>query len=114
MRLRPVVLSVRAVGAAGVEIAEGGVGQIPALSRRFQEALDLMQRSLPADDEPDFGIPKDRMCAAVAMAWQKLDRPAEAREAWQRVLKLVPDDAKALAALRDLNRRFPQKRAKKR
>ena len=73
-----------------------------------------MQRGLPADDQPDFGIPKDRMHAAVAMAWQKLNRPAEARDAWQRVLKLAPNDAKALAALRDLNHRSPQKRAKKR
>ena len=48
------------------------------------------------------------------MAWQKLNHPVEARDAWQRVLKLVPNDAKALAALRDLNRRSPQKRSKKR
>ncbi len=90
------------------------LGQMAFEAGRFQEALALMQRGLPADDQPDFGIPKDRMHAAVAMAWQKLNHPVEARDAWQRVLKLVPNDAKALAALRDLNRRSPQKRSKKR
>jgi tetratricopeptide (TPR) repeat protein len=90
------------------------LGQMAFEAGRYGEAQRLMQGSLPADSEPDFGIPKDRMHAAVAMAWQKLDRPDEARDAWQRVLKFAPHDAKAQAALRDLNRRFPQKRAKKR
>jgi hypothetical protein len=54
------------------------------------------------------------MYAAVAMAWQKLDRIAEAKEAWQRVLKIVPNDAKALAALKSLGRRSPVRRARRR
>jgi tetratricopeptide (TPR) repeat protein len=106
--------ALKAAGGLPARRAQFYLGQMAFEAGRFQEALDLMQRSLPAANEPDFGLPKDRMCAAVAMAWQKLGRPAEARDAWQGVLKLTPNDAKALAALRDLNRRFPQKRAKKR
>ena len=90
------------------------LGQIALEAGRYQEALGLMQGSLPDDAEPDYGIPKDRMHAAVAMVWQKLGRSDEARDAWQRVLKFAPSDAKAQAALRDLNRRFPPKKAKKR
>ncbi|MCX5796327.1 MAG: tetratricopeptide repeat protein [Elusimicrobia bacterium] len=106
--------ALKAAGGLPARRAQFYLGQMAFEAGRFQEALDLMQSSLPGDDDPDFGIPKDRMHAAVAMAWQKLNRPDEARDAWQRVLKLAPNDAKALAALRDLNRRSPQKRAKKR
>jgi tetratricopeptide (TPR) repeat protein len=106
--------ALKTAGGLPARRAQFYLGQLAFEAGRFQEALDLMQRGLPADNEPDFGIPKDRMQAAVAMALQKLNRPAEARDAWQRVLKLAPNDAKALAALRDLTRRSPQRRAKRR
>ena len=96
--------------AAAASLAEN----FSAFLSQMVASMPSMQSSLPAQGEPDFGIPADRMYTAVAMAWQKLNRPEEARESWQRVLTLVPNDAKAVAALRDLNRRFPQKRAKKR
>ncbi|MBI5239419.1 MAG: tetratricopeptide repeat protein, partial [Elusimicrobia bacterium] len=90
------------------------LGQIALETGRWADAQRLIGASLPDDAEPDFGIPKERMHAAMAMAWQKGDRPDEARESWQKVLKLAPGDAQAQAALRDLNRRFPPKRSKKR
>jgi tetratricopeptide (TPR) repeat protein len=106
--------ALKAAGGLPARRAQFYLGQMAFEAGRLQEGLDLMQRSLPADDEPDFGIPRDRMQAAVAMALQKLNRLEDARDAWQRVLKLVPDDAKALAAQRDVNRRLPRKKAKKR
>ncbi|MFA6003578.1 MAG: tetratricopeptide repeat protein [Elusimicrobiota bacterium] len=103
--------------------AEGGLparraafylGRIAFEQGRFQEAYDMMQGSLPREGEPsDFGIPFDRMYAALALTLQKLNRPEEAKEAWNRVLKLIPKDAKALAALKELNRRFPAKKSRK-
>ncbi len=81
------------------------LGRIAFEEGRTQEALDLVQKSLPADGEPDFGIPREEMFAAAAMACRKLNRMDEARDLWQKVLHLVPNDVKALAALRDLNRR---------
>ncbi len=84
------------------------LGRIAFEEGRFEEAFDLMQKSLPSESEPEFGIPKDSMYAAAAMACRKLDRTDEARELWQKVLHLVPNDAKAQAALRELNRRSPR------
>jgi len=106
--------SLQAAGGLPARRAQFYLGQIAFEAGRYQEALDLMQRFLPTDEEPDFGIPRDRLFTALALAWQKLDRPVEARGAWQRVLKASPNNPKALAALRDLSRRSPQKRAKKR
>jgi tetratricopeptide (TPR) repeat protein len=90
------------------------LGQIAYEAGRYADAQRLIGASLPDDAEPDFGIPKDRMHAAMAMTLQKLQQPDEARESWQRVLTLSPGDAKAQAALRELNRRFPPKKTKKR
>jgi len=90
--------------------AEFYLGQIDFEAGRMQQALEAMLRSLPPEGAADFGIPMDRMFSSVAMAFQKLGRAEEAREYWQKVLKLSPSDAKARAALKDLNRRFPRKR----
>lgn len=89
------------------------LGQIAYEAGRYADAQRLIGASLPDDAEPDFGISKDRMHAAMAMAWQKLNKPDEARESWRKVLKLSPGDAKAQAALRELNRRFPPKKTQK-
>jgi len=106
--------ALQAAGGLPARRAQFFLGQIAFEAGRWPEALGLMQRSLPGDGEPDFGIPRERMYASVAMVCQKLDQPQEAREAWQRVLTLTPNDAKARTALRDLNRRFPARKSKKR
>jgi tetratricopeptide (TPR) repeat protein len=104
----------KAAGGLPARRADFYLGQIAFEAGRFQEGLDLMRRSLPAEGEADFGIPKETMFAAVAMACQKLKRPDEAREAWQKVLQVVPNDPKAMVALKDLGRRFPSRKTKRR
>ena len=106
--------ALRAAGGLPGRRAKFYLGQIALEAGRAADAQKLIGESLPDDAEPDFGIAKDRMHAAMALVWQKLGKPDEARESWGQVLKLVPGDAKAQAALRDLNRRFPPKRTKKR
>ncbi|MDD5629519.1 MAG: tetratricopeptide repeat protein [Elusimicrobia bacterium] len=106
--------ALKALGGLPARRAQFYLGQMALEAGRYQEAFDLMQGSLSAGGGPDLGISEDRIYSALAMACQKLNRPAEARDAWERVLKSSPNDAKALAALRNLNRRFPERKAKRR
>jgi tetratricopeptide (TPR) repeat protein len=107
----------KAAGGLPGRRAQFYLGQMAFESGRFSEALDLMRAVLPEPDGPDFGIPKEKMFAAVGMAHQKMGQIDEARDAWEQVLKLVPRDAKALAAVKSLRskagRRLLAKKSKR-
>lgn len=92
--------------------AEFYLGQLAMEKGDYKGALEHLLLSLPGNGV-DIGLPLDKVYAALGVTYQKLERPQEAKEAWQKVLGLTPGDAKAQASLKELNRRFPAKRVKK-
>lgn len=58
-------------------------------------------------------VASEKIYAQLGMAYQKLGSAAEAREAWRKVLSFAPGDSKALASLKELDRRFPPNKKKK-
>lgn len=81
------------------------LGQIAFEQGDAKTALEHLLQAQP--EGQGYGIPAERILAATAQAYQKLGQLPEAKAAWERVLELTPDDAKAKAAVRDLNRRIP-------
>jgi tetratricopeptide (TPR) repeat protein len=104
----------RAAGGATAQRAEFYLGQISFEKGETAAALTSLLKSLPAEGQKEeVGLPPAEVQAALGAAYQKLGMGPEAKEAWQRVLKLAPGDAKATAALKELNRRFPVKKSAK-
>ena len=52
------------------------------------------------------GVPPERLHAGLGMSLQKLSRFEEAKTSWEAVLRAAPNDAKATAALREVNRKL--------
>lgn len=52
------------------------------------------------------GVPPERLHAGLGASLQKLGRFEEAKASWEEVLRATPADAKAKAALREVNRRL--------
>ncbi len=94
-----------AAGGPPARRAQFYLGRLAFESGRVQEGLDMMRRSLPADGEPETGIPKQQMYRLLAQAYQRLNRVDEARDAWQMVLLAVANDPEATVALKTINRR---------
>lgn len=94
--------------------AEFYLGQIALDKGDFNAALAHLEQAQIPDGSPGYGLPVERVYAALAAAYQKLGRPAEAKTAWERVLAAAPDDAKAKTALkevvRQLNRKQPARK----
>lgn len=76
-------------------------GDFPAAAERFLAAA--AGGELP-------GVPPERLQAGLGMALQKLGRYEEAKAAWESVLRAAPNEAKATAALREVNRRLAASR----
>ena len=74
----------------------------------------MMRRSLPADGEPEMGIPRQQMYRLLAQAYQRLGRVDEARDAWQLVLLAAANDPEATVELKAINRRAPSGNPRKR
>ncbi len=72
-------------------------GDFPAAAERFLAAAE------GGDLE---GVPPERLHAGLGMSLQKLNRYDEAKTSWETVLRAVPGDAKAVAALREVNRKL--------
>lgn len=92
--------------------AELYLGQVDYDAGQYKAALEHLLLSLPKEGEQAVGLPLERVQAALAMTYQKLNKPEEAKQAWEKVMSLVPGDAKAQTALKELNRRFPPKKQK--
>ncbi len=102
----------RSYGADPALRAEFYMGQIAFEQMRFNVALEHITRAIPPEGRELPGLPPERIFSTLALTQQKLNQPEEARKAWEELLRRVPGDAKAQAALKDLNRRFPVKKAK--
>ena len=88
------------------------MGQIAYEQGRYHASLEHLLSSLPLGDEK-LGLVPEKMYAALALTYQKLDRGDEARKAWKRVLDHSPQDAKAKAALKKINRRASKARKRR-
>ncbi len=99
----------KAMGPKQARRAEFYIGQIYYERGEFPAALEHLQKSLP-EEGASAGIPPEKIHAALALTYQKLSQPRQAKASWEKVLALAPGDPKALAALRELNRRFPPKK----
>lgn len=104
--------ALRAYGDDPLRRAEFYMGQIALEQMRVNGALEHLLRSLPPPGRELPGLAPERIYSALALVYQKLNQPEEARRSWEEVLRRSPADAKASAALKDLNRRFPPKRVK--
>lgn len=93
--------------------AELYLGEIDYERGQYQAALDHFLLSLPTEGSQGLGIPPEKIYSSLALAYQKLNQPEEAKEAWTKTLSFAPKDLKAQAALKELNRRFPPKKPKK-
>lgn len=88
------------------------LGQIRLEKGDAQGALEGLLKA--AENRPEqLGLPEEEVYSALGAAYQKLGKGEEARQAWQRVLALAPKQPKASAALREINRKFPVKKASK-
>ncbi len=58
------------------------------------------------------GVPNERLHAGLGMTLQKLNRFEEAKTSWEAVLRAVPNDPKATAALREVNRKLAELKRK--
>jgi tetratricopeptide (TPR) repeat protein len=93
--------------------AEFYIGQIALEAGRFQEAADRFS-ACALGGTPLQGVADDKLFTGLGMALQKLGRYEEARNAWENVLRALPKDPKAKAALRETERKIAAaKRAKK-
>lgn len=97
-------MQLKAAGGDFALRAEFYLGQIALEAGKFQEAYDHFAQA-SASGRPVPGLPPERMQTGLAMAAQKLGKWDEAQKAWETVLRAVPGDAKALAALREATRR---------
>ena len=100
----------RGMGPDLAKRAEFYLGQISFDKGDYKAALDHLLKCQPEPGAGDFGIPTDRLHAALAMTYQKLGQYADAKAAWEKVVLEAPGDAKAKAALRDVSRRIPRKK----
>ena len=103
-----------AAGGPPARRAQFYLGRLAFESGRVQEGLDMMRRSLPADGEPEMGIPRQQMYRLLAQAYQRLGRVDEARDAWQLVLLAAANDPEATVELKAINRRAPSGNPRKR
>ena len=86
------------------------LGQIASDNGEWSKALEHLENCKTFPGDPGFGIPAEKVLAAVASARQNLGQLAEAKEAWEQVLAITPADAKAKAAHRDVTRRLSAKK----
>lgn len=100
--------ALRKAGGDVARRADFYLGQLAIEKGEHAAALGHLQGVKP--EEEGLGLPPEQVYAALGLVYQKLDRFDEAKEAWNAVLKLVPGDTKAKAALRQLNRRAPKKK----
>ncbi len=91
--------------------AEFYLGQIALEQNEPQAALDHLLQCQP-EQGVDLGVAPEKILGATAAAYQKLGRFADAKAAWERVVSLTPDDAKARAALREVSRKLPKTKRK--
>lgn len=97
--------ALKGMGAEQAKRAAFYLGQIALERGDAAAALEHLLQCRP--EGQGFGIPSERVHAATAQAYQKSGMLPEAKAEWERVLELTPDDAKAKAAVRELNRRIP-------
>ena len=81
------------------------LGQIALEQGDAKTALEHLMQCQP--EGQGYGIAAERIFAVTAQAHQKLNQWSEAKAAWDRVVELAPDDAKAKQAARDAARRIP-------
>jgi tetratricopeptide (TPR) repeat protein len=101
------VASFDALKAYGGDFARRGEfykGQIALEDGRYDEAAQHYAQALP-DQGPIQELPLERVYTGLAMADQKLERWADAKAAWQKVVEATPADGKAKAALEKASRR---------
>ena len=84
------------------------LGQIGMEKADYKGAVDHFLKVEPADAH-DIGLPPEKRALALAQAYQKAAMLPEAKAAYEKLLTLTPNDAKAKSALRDINRRLPKK-----
>lgn len=101
----------RGAGGAVGRRAEFYMGQISNERGQHEAAVAALTTALQGQGE--LGVPLEQVHAALGLAYQKLGRDAEAKAAWEEVLKLVPKDPKAQAALRQLSRKAPRQGKKR-
>jgi tetratricopeptide (TPR) repeat protein len=96
--------ALKGFGEEPAQRAELYLGQVELEREQFQSAVEHFKAVV--------GYEPAKVAAGLGAAYKSLKMPDESREAWKKVLELVPDDAKAKAALKDLDRRFPPKKQK--
>ncbi|OGR85042.1 MAG: hypothetical protein A3J74_07450 [Elusimicrobia bacterium RIFCSPHIGHO2_02_FULL_57_9] len=88
--------------------AEFYLGKIAYENSQYERAMEHFKKF--ELQEMDFGIPGETINAALGSTYQKLGRWEQARAFWELVLKDIPTDEKASAALREIKRRLPRKK----
>lgn len=80
------------------------LGQMSLEGGDFAAAAERFSAAAAGGDLPD--VPAERLYAGLGMSMQKVGRLEEAKAAWESALKAAPGDAKARAALREVERRL--------
>lgn len=101
----------KAFGGDAAKRAAYYAAQLDCEQGRFNACLAGLRPVLPWDSS--LGIPAEQAYALAASAAEKLKLNDEAREYWEKVVSLAPNDAKARSSLKQLVRRSPPKKKKK-
>lgn len=104
-RARASFTQLREHGGEFARRAEYYLAELALEDGKFETAAGHFARLEPAKGLPQ-GLEEGKVHASMGMTLQKLNRLDEAKAAWEAALKAVPGDAKAQAALRELNRRI--------
>lgn len=86
------------------------LGQLALEAGDFAGAAERLASAAQGEELP--GVPPERLHANLGMALQKVGRLDEAKSAWESALKAAPGDAKATAALREVNRKLAEAKRK--
>jgi tetratricopeptide (TPR) repeat protein len=84
--------------------AEFYLGQMYLEKKDAKGALDHLLKCVVPDSGPDLGVPREKLYAARATAFEKIGNLAGARDSWRKVSDLIPADAQAKASFRRLDR----------
>ncbi len=100
-------------GGEAAKRADFYLGQLAFDKGDYPKAVEHILLSLALGGSLE-GIAPEKVHAQLGLAYQKLGQAEAARDAWRKVLSHAPGDAKALAALKELDRRFPPAKKKRR
>lgn len=103
--------SLAALGASESRRAHFYFGQIAAEQGDFRNAMREYLAVMPADN-PEIGIPPLAIYTAIAENYDKLNAPIMAKEAWDKVIALDPQNKQGRIRLRALNHLLSQNKKK--